>query len=102
MIGLQALHESGCLRGKARPLSIAASLMMGSFTTTQSLSCMRKAFDKHKHEHKNTKMGQEVSQNGTWSLTLLLDVSIGQSYLMSQLSFPRSTDPYNKMKAICS
>lgn len=40
MIGLQALHESGCLRGKARPLSMAASLMMGSFTNTQSLSWM--------------------------------------------------------------
>lgn len=33
-----ALQESGCFRGKAKPLSIAASLMMGSFTTTQSLS----------------------------------------------------------------
>lgn len=62
MIGLQALHESGCLRGKASPLSMAASLMMGSFTTTQSLSCMRKAFDKHKHENKTTKTGQKISQ----------------------------------------
>lgn len=35
---LQALQESGCLRGKARPLSIAASLMMGFFTSTQSVS----------------------------------------------------------------
>lgn len=33
-----ALQESGCFKGKAKPLSIAASLMMGSFTTTQSLS----------------------------------------------------------------
>lgn len=34
----QALQESGCLRGNARPLSIAASLMMGFFTSTQSVS----------------------------------------------------------------
>lgn len=61
MIGLQALHESGCLRGKARPLSMAASLMMGSFTTTQSLSWMRKPFDKHKHVHKNTRTGLKIT-----------------------------------------
>lgn len=35
---LQALQESGCFRGNARPLSMAANLMIGSFTTTQSVS----------------------------------------------------------------
>lgn len=34
-----ALQESGCFRGNARPLSIAANLMMGSLTTTHSVSC---------------------------------------------------------------
>ena len=36
---LQALQESGCFKGKARPLSMAANLMMASLTTTQSVSC---------------------------------------------------------------
>lgn len=48
--GSQALQESGCLSGKARPLSIAASLMTGSFTTTQSVSC-RERWGGHSSEH---------------------------------------------------
>lgn len=35
---LHALQESGCLRGKAKPLSMAASLIIGSLTTTHSES----------------------------------------------------------------
>lgn len=67
---IQALHSSGCLKGKARPLSIAAILMQESeLVSGHSASYSEGREDQRSHHQQLTDWLMTDDQTSYWSLS---------------------------------